>query len=533
MNQSGVFIPAADSPNHCVADRILAQAGYVQETSEGMYAYFPLAGKVLENIKQIIRSEMEAAGVLEVDLPYEQFEHASGKSDEMIILSFIAKEVISSEQLPISVFHIKQHVRSAERLAPENGLLSAKEFALMSGYSFHTDTAEAKEHSSLLHSVFSGIFTKIGIPFSVMQSEQEAGMTAYEFVAYSDCGEEWIARNPSGSYVSRAEFTEAFREVRDEKTKQKPAEKTAGSGQTVDQLAEASGIIPARVIHSYLYEISGEPAVVLIRGDRELNELKLQKASGSVSLIKLPDAKVKEILGTEPTTLGPVQLPFGFRVFADYSVESVVNGLCGANEADTFLLNVNPDRDFTVDEYMDIRSVAEGEPSPDGNGALLFSKGTVLARILDPKPVFSKIDIAGKGTLEVSTGYSYMDLTRLFAVTAEHYSDGLGLKWPLRLAPYDVHLLIEDFEDATQRQLAEELDAVMEGYRYRILFDNRNVGVEDKRRTSDLLGIPVKITVGSEAEDGMIEVTYRSTGETRHWRKEEVTEKLQEFFRTE
>lgn len=533
MNQSGVFIPAAESPNHCVADRILAQAGYVQETSEGMYAYFPLAGKVLDNIKQIIRSEMEAAGVLEVDLPYEQFEHASGKSDEMIFLSFIAEEVISSEQLPISVFHIKQHVRSGERPSPGNGLMTAKEFSLMSGYSFHTDTAEAKEHSSLLHSVFSGIFTKIGIPFSVMQSEQENGMTEYEFVAFSECGEEWIAGNPSGSYVSKANLAEAYREVREEEVKQKPAEKTAAPGLTADQLAEASGIRADRVIHSYLYEFGGEPAVVLIRGDRELSELKLQKASGAAILSKLSEAKVKELLGTEEATLGPVQLPFGFRVLADYSVESIVNGLCGANEADTFLLNVNPDRDFSVDEYMDIRSVAEGEPSPDGNGKLMFSKGTVIARILDPKPVFSKIDIAGKGTLEISTGYSYMDLTRLFAVTAEYFSDGLGLKWPLRLAPYDVHLLIDDYVDDIQRQLAEELNAVMEGYRYKILFDNRNVSVEEKKRTSDMLGIPVKITVGSEASEGMIEVTYRNTGETHHWRKEEVTEKLQEFFRTE
>ncbi|GKV67834.1 proline--tRNA ligase [Sporosarcina sp. NCCP-2716] len=533
MKQSGVFIPAAESPNHCVADRILARAGYVQETSEGMYAYFPLAGKVLDNIKQIIRSDMEAAGVLEVDLPYEQFAHASGKSDEMIFLSFIEKEVISSEQLPISVFHIKQHVRSGERLAPENGLLSAKEFALMSGYSFHTDTAEAIDHSSLLHGVFSSIFSKIGVPFSVLQSEQEIGMKAYEFVAFPDCGDEWIARNESGTYVAKAELTEALREGHDAAVKQKPAEKAAGSGRTGDQLAEVLRIGADRVIHSYLYEIDGDPAVVLIRGDRKLNELKLQKACGAASLIKLPDANVKEVLGTEADTLGPVQLPFGFRVLADYSVETVVNGLCGANEADTFLLNVNPDRDFTADEYMDIRLVTEGEPSPDGNGTLAFSKGTVFARILDPKPVFSKIDIAGKGTLEISTGYSYMDLTRLFAVTAEYYSDGLGLKWPLRLAPYDVHLLIDDYEDDTQRQLAEELNSVMNGYRYRILYDERNVSLEEKKRTSDMLGIPVKITVASEAADGMIEVTYRSTGETHHWRKEEVTEKLQEFFRTE
>ncbi|WP_040286831.1 proline--tRNA ligase [Sporosarcina koreensis] len=531
MKQSGVFIPAAETSNRCSADRLLTQSGYIQETSEGMYAYFPLAGKVLANMKQMIRDEMEQAGVLEVDLPYEQFEHATGKSDEMVLLSLIAKEVIASEQLPISMFHIKQHIRPDSSFDPVRGLLAAKEFSLMSGYSFHTDIKEAEEHGTLLHSVFSAIFNRIGTPFSILESEQQAGVKQYEFTAFSECGDEWIARNESGTYAAKAALAEAPRQEREAGVREKPAKKINGGGMDVVQLAESLDIDQDRIIRSYLYDTDDGAVLVLIRNDCELNEWKLKKVLGTDSICRLTDGSVKEVLGVQSETLGPVQLPFGFRVIADYSVETVVNGLCGANETDTFLQNVNPERDFTADTYADLRLVKEGEPSPDGNGTLTFHKAVTVAWILDPKPVFSTIDVAGKGSLEISTGYYYIDVTRLFAVTAEYFSDESGLKWPVRLAPYDIHLLIEDTDDDAQLQLADELNSVMKGYRYRVLYDDRHVSAESKQRTSDQLGVPVKIAVDGRAADGFVEVTYRTAGTHFQWRKEEVTEKLQEFFR--
>lgn len=533
MKQSGVFIPAAETSNNCLADQLLTQSGYVQETSEGMYAYFPLAGKVLENIKRMIREEMESARVLEVDLPYEQFEHATGKSDEMILLSFIAKEVISPEQLPISVFHIKQNVRKARQHTQDSSLLYAKEYSLMSGYSFHTDAIEAKENGESLFSVFSTIVNRIGIPYRVIESQNANGRTEYEFIAFSECGEESFAQSTSSSYTAKSELVEAFQEEDAEAKKQKKAEKINGHGKEIGTLAESLGLDCSHTIQAFLYNINSEPALILLRGDHELNEMKLAKVFGSSTISLLSPSEVKKVLGVELKNIGPVQLPFGLPVYADYGVSAIVNGICGANEIDTFLLNVNPDRDFAVDHYVDIRLVKEGEPSPDGNGTLTFRQGVTFARIIEPEPVFSKINVANKGSLEILTGYYYMDLTRLFALTAEHFSDSLGLKWPIQLAPYDIHLLIEDIESESQQQLAEEIHSVMNGYRYRVLYDDRNVSPESKRETSNQLGVPVKIVVGEDAEAGMIEVTYRVMGEPVSMRKEEVTEKLQEFFRKE
>ncbi|REB09788.1 hypothetical protein DVB69_02990 [Sporosarcina sp. BI001-red] len=533
MKQSGVFIPAAETSNNCLADQLLTQSGYVQETSEGMYAYFPLAGKVLENIKRVIREEMESARVLEVDLPYEQFEHATGKSDEMILLSFIAQEVISSEQLPISVFHIKQNVRHARNPIQDSGLLYAKEYSLISGYSFHTDTIEAKENGEALLSVFSTIANRIGIPYQVIKSENEKGRTEYEFIAFSECGKETFAHSTNSSYVSKANLAEAVREELEESKKLKKAEKISGHGKGIGPLADSLGLDCSQTIQAFLYDINSEPVLILIRGDHELNELKLEKVFGTSTIILLDSKDMKKMLGVELKTIGPVQLPFGLPVYADFGVSSIVNGICGANEKDTFLLNVNPDRDFAVDHYVDIRLVKEGESSPDGNGTLTFRQGVTFARIIEPEPVFNKINVPNKESLEILTGYYYMDLTRLFAATAEHFSDSLGLKWPIQLAPYDIHLLIEDTRDEHQQQLADEIHSVMNGYRYRVLFDDRNVSPDSKRKTSNQLGVPVKIVVGDEAANGMVEVTYRMMGEAVSMRKEEVTEKLQEFFRTE
>ncbi|WP_025785012.1 YbaK/EbsC family protein [Sporosarcina sp. D27] len=533
MKQSGVFIPAAETSTNCLADQLLTQSGYVQETSEGMYAYFPLAGKVLENIKRVIREEMESARVLEVDLPYEQFEHASGKSDEMILLSFIAKEVISSEQLPISVFHIKQHIRKAWKPIQDSNLLYAKEYSLVSGYSFHTDAVEAKNNGETLFSVFSTIANRIGIPYRIIESQNNNGRTEYEFIAFSECGKESFAQSTNSPYTSRAELAEAVHEEIEESKKLKKAEKVSGHGKEIGPLAESLGLDYSQTIKAFLYDIDSEPALILIRGDHELNEMKLKKVFGTSTIRLLDSKEMKNVLDVEVKSIGPVQLPFGLPVYADFGVSSIVNGICGANEKDTFLVNVNPDRDFAVDHYVDIRLVKEGDPSPDGEGTITFRQGITFARIIEPEPVFNKINFANKESLEILTGYYYMDLTRLFAATAEHFSDSLGLKWPIQLAPYDIHLLIEDIEDEIQEQLAEEIHSVMNGYRYRVLFDDRNVSSDSKLKTSNQLGVPVKIVVGDEAATGMVEVTYRTIGEAVSMRKEEVTEKLQEFFRTE
>ncbi|WP_432355005.1 YbaK/EbsC family protein [Sporosarcina sp. A2] len=533
MKQSGVFMPTAETSNNCLADQLLTQSGYVQETSEGMYAYFPLAGKVLDNMKQVIRREMESAGILEVNLPYEQFEHATGKSDEMILLSFIAKEVISSNQLPISMFHIKQHVRTSVKSTRDLSLLYAKEYSLMSGYSFHTDVIEAKANGTKLLNVFSSIINKIGIPYRVIECINDNGNTEYEFIAFSECGKETIALSTTSSYAAKAELAEAMLEEELQSKKIKKAEKISGRDKSIEILAKSLQLEKAQTIRALLYEFNEKPVLVLLRGDHELNELKLKKIFGT-SEIRLMDSKeVEEILGVGQKNIGPVQLPFGLPVYADHGISTVVNGICGANEKDTFLLNVNPERDFAVDHYVDIRLVREGEPSPDGNGILVFRQGVTFARIIEPEPVFSKINVANKESLEVLTGYYYMDLTRLFGATAEHYSDALGLKWPIQLAPYDIHLLIEDGEDEIQQQLATELHSVMKAYRYGVLYDNRDVSAESKQRTSNQLGVPVQVVVGKDAIAGTVKVTYRTVGETHVWQKEEVTEKLQEFFRTE
>ncbi len=245
-----------------------------------------------------------------------------------------------------------------------------------------------------------------------------------------------------------------------------------------------------------------------------------------------------QLLSCGVGSIGPVKLPLDLKVIADHSIASIVNGVCGANEDGFHLTNVNPERDFAVDRYEDLRFILEGDASPDGNGTIKFARGIELGHVFKLGTTYSEpmggtfLDENGRSKPYIMGCYG-IGVSRILAAVAEQFNDEYGLKWPKKIAPFDVHLIAVNLKDESQKELAEELYSVLKSYRYDVLYDDRPERAGVKFADSDLIGLPVRITVGKKASEGIVEIKFRQTGETAEWQKEELTEKLQAFFTAE
>jgi len=281
--------------------------------------------------------------------------------------------------------------------------------------------------------------------------------------------------------------------------------------------------------------LDGEMIAVLSRGDHDINEVKLKHALDADEVSLASEEEVEEMLSCHVGSIGPVKLPLDLKVYADHAVRKIANAVCGANEDGFHLKNANPERDFAIDNYLDLRFIQEGDPSPDGNGTIRFAKGIELGHIFKLGTLYSE---AMNATFLDENGSSHpylmgcygIGVSRVLAAIADQYNDANGLKWPKKLAPFDIHLITINMKDEVQSKLSEELYHLLKSYRYDILHDDRDERAGVKFTDADLIGLPIRITIGKKAQEGIVEVKFRETGETVEWQKEEVTEKLQAFF---
>src|SRR5690606_14126994 len=265
-------------------------------------------------------------------------------------------------------------------------------------------------------------------------------------------------------------------------------------------------------------------------------DVKVKHATGATVVEMATPEEVKELLNCEIGSLGPVQLPDSIRVFADQAVKSIVNGITGANEEGFHYINVNPEKDFAVEAYADLRIVQEGDLSPDGQGTIRFAKGIEVGHIFklgtryseDMKATF--LNDQGRATPYIMGCYG-IGVSRVVAAIAEQFQDDNGFTWPDAVAPYEVHLVPVNMKDETQRTLGEELHELLKSNRYEVLLDDRNERAGVKFADADLIGIPLRVTIGKKAAEGILEVKDRRTGETFEWKREELLEQVQQFFK--
>ena len=564
MKQSLTFIPTMreiPSEAEVKSHVMLLRAGFIRQSTNGVYSYLPLAKRVLRKIENIIREELEGINAVEIALPSIQSANSleqSGRltsygpevirmhdrhnrelllapTNEEAVTELVKDEIQSYKKLPFTLYQIQTKYRDEQKT--RFGLLRSREFILNDTYSFHSNEESLNETYEQMFKVYSNILTKLGLQFRAVSAEK-GELESHEFIVLSDIGEHTFAYSNHSDYAASIETAKVITEYGSSEEPMEDLEIVATPNEkTIEEVSQFFDMPTVNCIKSLVFKVDEELYVVLVRGDHTVNETKLMQVLNAKSVELADEATIQELLGCSPGSIGPIKLPLNVKVVADHAIKTIRNGVAGANEDGYHYKNVNPERDFAINIYDDIRYIQEGEPSPDGQGEISFAKGIEVAHIFKHGAKFSSnlnatfIDEQGKAQPFIMGSYN-LGVSRLLAVIAEQYQDENGFVWPKQLAPYDIHLMCVNRDDEVQFKLAEELYGILTFYQYNVLYDDRSERAGVKFADSDLLGLPVRVTIGKKAVDRMVEVKVRSTGETFECAKEEIGERLNEFFRS-
>ncbi|MBQ0139345.1 MAG: proline--tRNA ligase [Kurthia sp.] len=568
MKQSKTFIPTlreVPADAEVKSHQLLLRAGFIRQNTSGVYSYLPLAKKILTKIETIVREEMDNIGSNEILMPslqsaelwqesgrWEAYgpelmrltdrhnrQFALGPTHEEVVTSLIRDELKSYKKLPLTLYQVQTKFRDEKR--PRFGLLRGREFIMKDAYSFHANEESLDETYQDMVQAYKNIFTRLGLNFrAVIADSGSIGGTggSQEFMVLSEIGEDTIAYSDSSSYAANIEMAEVKVDYSHSDAEMKELEKVETPNQkTIEEVSAFLDVVPENIIKTLVFKVDEELIVVLARGDHEINDIKLKNALGAELVELASDAEINELLGSHVGSLGPVKLPIGVKVVADQAIKSIRNGVSGANEDGVHYINVNPGRDFAIDRYEDLRFIQEGDPSPDGKGTIKFAEGIEVGHVFKLGTKYSEsmkatfLDENGRAQPFIMGCYG-IGISRLLSAVAEQYQDSYGFVWPKQVTPYDVHVIAVNTKDEAQVALGEELYKTIKSYRYDVLFDDRAERAGVKFADSDLIGIPVRITVGKKAAEGIVEVKVRHSGETFECAKEEVIDRLNNMFQT-
>jgi prolyl-tRNA synthetase len=565
MKQSKAFIPTlkeVPADAEIKSHQLLLRAGFIRQNASGIYTYLPLARKVLHKIEAIIREELENIGAVELLMPAMQpaelwqetgrwysygaelmrlkdrngREFALGATHEEVITSLVRDELKSYKRLPISLYQIQTKFRDEKR--PRFGLLRGREFIMKDAYSFHASVESLDETYNDMYNAYSNIFRRCGLNFRAVLADSGAigGKDTQEFMVLSDIGEDTIAYSDSSDYAANIEMAEVVNHYTKSNDLEKSLEKVETKGQkSIEQIADFLEVESAVCIKTLLFKADEEYVVVLVRGDHEVNEIKVKNHLGA-KVVEIAEASAaKQVLGCEVGSLGPIGIAGKVKVIADHAIQYMVNGVCGANEEDYHYINVNPERDFTVDSFGDLRNIQEGDPSPDGNGTIRFAMGIEVGHIFKLGTNYSEpmkanfLDENGRSRV-MTMGCYGIGVSRLLTAVAEQYNDEKGLVWPEQVSPFDIHLVPVNLKDDAQGYLTEELYDVLKNHHYTVLFDDRMERPGVKFADSDLIGLPIRITIGKRAAEGIVEMKVRNTGEVMEVSKADLIPAVQKLL---
>ncbi|WP_210363854.1 proline--tRNA ligase [Bacillus sp. REN3] len=564
MKQSMTLIPTlreVPADAEIKSHQLLLRAGFMRQNASGVYSYMPLGRKVLQKVEAIIREEMNNAGAAELLMPALQQaelwqesgrwysygpelmrlkdrhdrEFALGATHEEVITSLVRDEVKSYKRLPLTLYQIQTKFRDEKR--PRFGLLRGREFIMKDAYSFHATKESLDEVYQRIFQAYTNVFRRCGLNFRSVIADSGAmgGKDTHEFMVLSEIGEDTIAYSDTSSYAANIEMAPVIADYEKSSEPAKELEKIhTGNNKTIDDVSTFLKAEPQQCIKSLLFRVDDRYVLVLVRGDHEVNDIKLKNFFEATAVELAEPGVTKEILGSSVGSLGPVGAE-NIEIVADQAVESIVNGVCGANEEEYHYLNVNPGRDFKVSAYADFRFIKEGDPSPDGQGRIVFAKGIEVGHVFKLGTRYSEamdavfLDENGRAKPMIMGCYG-IGVSRTVAAVAEQFNDDKGLVWPLSVSPFDVHLIAVNMKDADQSALAEELYGGLQGAGFEVLMDDRQERPGVKFADSDLIGLPVRITVGKKAGEGIVEVKVRKTGEMQEVHKDSLAETIKNIL---
>lgn len=550
MKQSKILIPTVkEVPNDAevLSHKMMLRAGYIRQISAGMYAYLPLAYKVISKIEKIVREEMEAIDAVEMLTPavlpaelwkqsgrYETYgqelykfknrhdrDFILGPTHEETMTTLIRDEVKSYKKLPLSLYQIQMKYRDEDR--PRYGLLRGREFLMKDAYSFHADEETLDQSFRDFEKAYQNIFRRCGLNFREIMGDAGAmgGRDSKEFSAIASIGEDTIAYSEESDYAANLEMASSvYTDLQMHENQEELTKVATDDAHSIDEVAAKLDVDSNRLIKTMVLIVDEAPVLALLRGNDQLNEVKLTNLLHADEVREATEEEAFELLGAHVGSLGPVleNKPENLKIVADKYIEQMVNSVVGANEDGFHLKNVNVERDFTVDEYADIRTVREGELAPDGKGALKFTKGIEIGHIFKIGTKYSEaldakvLDENGRA-IPVIMGCYGIGVSRLLSAVSEQQSDENGLVWPKNIAPYGVHVIPVNAKNAEQMEIADQINGELTKAGYDVLVDDRKERAGVKFADSDLIGIPLRVTIGKKASEGIVEVKLRKTGE--------------------
>ena len=547
----------ADAASH----RLLVRAGFIRQLMAGHYSLLPLAMRVRARVIDVIRSDMNGIGGQEMLLPcmqpasiwirsgrlnvmgQEMFRLKDRKGAEVVlgmtheeIFATIGTELASYRELPQFWYQFQTKFRDEPR--PKSGLLRVREFTMKDSYSFDVDEAGLDKSFELHRGAYERIFARLGIPAIPVEasSGNMGGSDSIEFMCPASAGEDIVVRCPDCDYAANLEkATSALAPVTDEAGPAEPQRLDTPGARTIEDLDRDYQLPGIRQIKTLIQVIDGQLTLVLLRGDHPLSDQKLIDATGATEIRPAHPDEIREALGASPGSLGAVgvtKLP----VIADLALQGRSGMATGANTDDVHLTGVDVDRDITVGHWADLREVTEGEPCPRCGTPLEFVRAIEVGHIFKLGRKYTTslgVSVLGPGGSAVTPimGSYGIGVERAIAVIAEVHHDDKGLAWPTQVAPAQVNVLALSVTDEAVRTTAEDMYATLQTAGLDVLLDDRDVRPGVKFRDSELVGIPVRVSVGArDLAEGVVEITGRADGGKDRVPLSGVTERVRELL---
>ena len=532
-----------------VSHRLLLRAGMIRKLASGIYNFLPLGLRVLRKVETIVREEMNRAGAQEVLLPAVQpaelWEESGrwqvygkellrfkdrhtrdfcfGPTHEEVITDLVRREVHSYRQLPLNLYQIQ--VKFRDEIRPRFGLIRGREFIMKDAYSFDVDEAGAESTYEAMYQAYTRIFTRCGLEFKTVEADTGpiGGSFSHEFMVLADTGEDLLASCTACDYAANLEKAEvpppqANPGAAPAPAGQAPEEVHTPEIRTVEELAAFLRVNPQDIVKTLIYETDRGPVAVLIRGDHEVNDVKVRNLLGVTDLFLAGPARVEELTGAEVGFSGPVGL--SLPIYADQAVAALGAFVTGANRQDYHLINVNPYRDFNLTQVADLRTVTDKDPCPRCGDALTVLRGIEVGHIFKLGLKYSQalkatfLDTEGHDTY-IFMGCYGIGVSRIMAAAIEQGYDDDGIIWPMALAPFQVGVIPISVNDEAAWQAAVRLHQELEAAGVEVLLDDRDERPGVKFKDFDLIGLPLRIVLGPKTlAQGKAEVRHRRSRDT-------------------
>jgi prolyl-tRNA synthetase len=546
MRLSQAFLPTLKedpSDAELASHKLMVRAGMMRKHAAGIYSLLPLGWRVTKKVAAIVREEMDRAGAQEVALPVmmpaelwqetgrwqahgpELFrqrdrharEYVLGPTHEEAVTDLVRNHVRSYRDLPQNLYQIG--VKFRDEVRPRFGLMRAREFLMKDAYSFHADEAQLQETYEKMRAAYTAIFTRCGLTFTMVEADSGAigGDVNHEFMVTAESGEAEVFTSACGYAASSERATFAWTPHAAEP--ERPlAEKETPEKRTVEEVAAFLGVGPERLLKSLLWFAGDEPVLAIVPGDRELNEAKLARRMGGVPLRLATAGEIEALTGGPLGFTGPVGLAGGIRMLVDATIQEGRNYVAGGNERDRHLVNVRIGRDFTATERADLATAKEGDRCPRCGDVMKVSRGIEVGHIFKLGTKYSEsmgaryLDAEGKERTIVMGCYG-IGITRTVAAAIEQGNDANGIIWPMPIAPYQVHVVPVNAKEARTRETAEALYASLTEAGLEVLYDDRDERPGAKFKDADLIGVPLRVTIGEKGlADGIVELRDRKSG---------------------